>query len=362
MLYKRGDVWHYDFTVKGERYRGSTGFKKKADATEFEDQQRRSIKLGTSSSRAVATLGQAADQYFASRASHLKSATTVAQRIKIMLRHLGRDTPVNQIGPREIEAAIIARRVEPTRQGKLPTAGTVNRDLIDTTLRPILGYAGEIMEEPVRKIKWAKLRMQEPQGRTRSFGAEELAAWREALPEWHRPIFDFVARYGLRLGEVFFPPSAVDVAAAEIRLADTKNGRDHTIPLLPEDVPAMASRKARAQLAKLDTVWFRDEGGELTPIHWRAFQSASRAALAAAGIADAKPAHDLRHHAATALLRSTGNLKLVQDLLNHQSVTSSARYAHTSKGDLREGLRHAHATKDGASRETLVESKTGDVT
>lgn len=83
----------------------------------------------------------------------------------------------------------------------------------------------------------------------------------------------------------------------------------------------------------------------MRPIHWRAFQSASKAALQAAGIVDAKPVHDLRHHAATTLMRATGNLKLVQDLLNHQSISSSARYAHTSKSDLRDAMRHTHATK-----------------
>lgn len=234
--------------------------------------------------------------------------------------------------------------------------------MIDTTLRPILGYAEEIMEEPVRKIRWAKLRMQEPKGRVRTFTPEELSAWRDALPEWHRPVFDFMTRYGLRLGEVFFPPSALNIEARELVLADTKNGLDHTVPLLDEDVALLAARKTRAQAAGLPTVWFRDEAGELTPIHWRAFQSASKAALRAARIEDAKPAHDLRHHAATTLLRETGNLKLVQDLLNHQSIASSARYAHTNKADLRAAMRHTHGTKSATNDETSVESKAGDVT
>lgn len=361
-LYKRGEVWHFDFTVKGNRYRGSTGFTAKAKAKAYADAERDALKLGTMPARPVATIGEAADQYFASRAAGLKSAVTIAQRIKIMLRHIGRDTLVTEIGPREIEAAIMARRVERTRQQGLPSAGTVNRDMIDTTLRPILGYAEEIMEEPVRKIKWAKLRLAEPKGRVRTFTAQELDAWRAGLPEWHRPIFDFMARYGVRLSEVFFPPEAVNIEKGEIVLADTKNGLDHTIPLLDEDVAAMASRKARAQAAGLATVWFRDVAGDLSPIHWRGFQSASRLALNGAGILDAKPAHDLRHHAATALLRDSGNLKLVQDLLNHQSIASSARYAHADKTDLRKAMRHAHGTKSTTNDKSPTKSKRGRVT
>lgn len=348
-LYKRGRVWHYDFTVKGVRYRGSTGFEKKADATAFEDGERRAAKLGTASSREVPTVGEIADQWFRSRIAGKKTATTVAQRLKILFRHLDRNLRVGDIGPNEIEAAILSRRFEPIRQSR-PSAprfaqpATVNRDMIDTTLRPVLAYAEE-MEHTVRRIKWAKLRLQEPKGRVREFTPDELAAWRAALPVHHQPVFDFISRYGVRLGEAFFPPSAVNVAACEITLYDTKNGTDHALAIHEDDMPAIAARKARAQAAKLDTIWFREAGGSLAPIHWRGFQSASREALDAAGIANARPVHDLRHHAATTLLRGSGNIMLVQDLLNHQDIKSSARYAHTNKDDLRRALRHTYGTK-----------------
>jgi site-specific recombinase XerD len=103
-------------------------------------------------------------------------------------------------------------------------------------------------------------------------------------------------------------------------------------------------------------VWFRDVAGELTPIHWRGFQSASRKALDDAGVLNARPAHDLRHHAATTLYRATGNIKLVQDLLNHQNIASSARYAHTNKADLKNALRHAYGTKAATEPQTVVDS------
>lgn len=347
-LYRRGRIWHYDFGLKGDRHRGSTGFEKKADAQEYVEQLRRSLKLGSPSPKRVRTLGEVADAWFASRIAGQKSATTTAQRLKILFRHIDRDLPINQVGPQEIEAAILSRRFEPIRQSpkgepRFPQNGTVNRDMIDTTLRRILNYA-EDMEDPVRKVRWGKLRLKEPKGRVRVFTDEEMAAWRNALPDWHQPLWDFMARYGVRLSEAFFPPEAVKVKLREVHLHDTKNGRDHVIPLMDDDVPALAARKARAQKAELETIWFRDEGGELTPIHWRGFQSASREALNSAGILNARPAHDLRHHAATALQRATGNIKLVQELLNHQSVVSSARYAHATKDQLREAMRHTYAT------------------
>lgn len=360
-VYRRGDIWHYDFAIKGHRYRGSTGFRKKADATQYVENLRRDIKLGTSPDRAPVTVGEAADQWFASRIVGNKTATTTAIRLGILFRHLDRTLPVRSIGPREVEAAVLKRSVEPTRQGGLPKAATINRDMIDTTLRPILSYAAEVMEEPVRPIKWAKLRRQEPTGRTRTFTDEEIAGWRDGLPEWHRPLFDFLRRYGVRLAEAFFPPRAVNVEAGTVTLYDTKNGTDHTLHILPEDMADLAARKARAEKAELDTVWFRDDGGNLTPIHWRAFQSASRAALNAAGIQDARPAHDLRHHAATTLLRGCQNLVIVKAQLNHKTIASTARYAHANGDDVKAALRHTYATKTAtpAKKASRVNAKAG---
>tara|TARA_R110002051_G_scaffold316556_1_gene396310 strand:- start:1177 stop:2280 length:1104 start_codon:yes stop_codon:yes gene_type:complete len=360
-IYKRGDIWHFDFTVRGERHRGSTGFRKKADASQYVENLRRDLKLGTSPERAPVTLGQAADQWFASRVVGKKTATTTAIRLGILFRHIDRNLPVRSIGAREVEASIIARSVEPTRQGGLPKPSTINRDMIDTTLRPVLSYAAEAMEEQSRPIKWAKLRRQESAGRTRTFTDAEITGWRDGLPEWHRPPFNFILRYGVRLGEAFFPPRAVDVEAGTITLYDTKNGTDHTLHILDEDLPDIAARKTRAEAAGLETIWFRDDGGELTPIHWRGFQSASRSALDAAGIQDARPVHDLRHHAATTLLRGCNNLIIVKAQLNHKTIASTARYAHANGEDVKEALRHTYGTKSApkTKKNSRINAKRG---
>lgn len=353
-LYKRGDYWHFDFWIDGNRFRGSTGETRKAKAesvlAEKREQAKQAVKLGGRVEREPLTLREVADKWFSMHVAGKKTALTVAMRLKILFRHIDGELPVSAIGAMEITNAILSRRAEPIRQSpkngepRFPSNSTVNRDLIDSTLRPILNFAEEL-KEPVQRIKWKKLRLKEPKGRTRSFTSEELDPWRAGLPEWHRPLFNFIMRYGVRLDEAFFPPSALNVEACEIVLFDPKNGIDHPLQILDEDIADLAARKTRAEAAGLSTIWFRDRGGELTPIHPRAFQSASKKARDQAGVTNARPVHDLRHHAATTLYRSTGNLKLVQDLLNHQSITSSARYAHTNKADLRKALSETYSTK-----------------
>lgn len=362
-VYKRGDVWHYDFTVDGERWRGSTGARRKEDALKIEQREHRKALLG--GVHQSLTLLEAADLWFAAKVAGRKSAKTTAQRIEIMLRHMGRNTLVSQIGARAITEAMNSRRVEPIRRGKnrkptgkLPSASTVNRDIIDSTLRPILNYAKRNLEAPVKDIPWPDLSLSEPTERVRWFTDEEVVAWLRELPVWHRPVLLFYLRYGVRLTEAFFPLSAIH--GDDIYTRDRKNG-PQVVTLLPEDAADIRARAGRARAAGIeDTVWLRQmKDGSLRPIRARGFQHASATALRRAKIKDARPAHDARHHAGTQLLRLTGgNLAAVKELLGHEAIASTMRYAHTSRDDLRRALRHAYATPEVSVDEMSSEDST----
>lgn len=359
-VYKRGDVYHYDFTVNGARYRGSTQLRGKTAARKREEQIKEQAALG-SLGRAVPSIEDAAARWFQARIAGRKSEKTVAQRLEIALRLIGPHTLVTLIDTPEIEDAMQRRRVETTRQGRAPTNSTVNRDLIDTTLRPVLRYCRKVLKVPgLADIEWADLKQPEPRERTRTFTPVEMKAWREALPEWHRPVFDFLALYGVRLREAFFPLDAIDIENRRVTIRQRKNGKAHVVRLTDDTARDLAARLSRAEAATLDTVWFREmkTSGKLTAIHWRGFQSASKAALVAAGITDARPAHDLRHHAATAVLRAPkGNLKTVQKLLGHENIASTARYAHADDDDVLDALRHVSATSETTTEENAIQHK-----
>ena len=349
-LYCRGEVWHYDFTRDGQRVRGSTGLRDKKAARAFEDRERQRVALGGSPGQSLA-LQDVGAVWFAARVAHRRSEADTARRFKTVLRLLGPRTPVTSIGAPEVAAAIAARRSEITRQSRkaavkrAPTNATINRDLIDSTLRPLLNYARRVLRLPVREIEWAQLRLPEPKERVRAFSRAELTAFRAALPHWHRPVFDFIARYGVRLEEAFFPLAALDLDAGRLTLRARKGGDEHTLPLLDDDTRAMAAMAGRATAAGLPTLWIREmKDGELRAIDPRGFQSACGRAVVTAGLTDARAVHDLRHTAGTDMLRATGNLQLVRKLLGHADIRSTARYAHASDDDLLEGLRHASAT------------------
>jgi integrase len=359
-ILRRGDTWHFDFVVKGDRHRGTTGVrattkKPPAEVVAWVAEKRKAAVLGASNRPQTAyTLEYVADLWFAARKAGTKSEVTCAYHLETMLRIMGRDTLITAIDELAIIQGIQKRRLDVVhahRKGarKAPTNSTITRDLIDTTLRPMLRYAKKVLKLQVQDVEWSEVRLPEPRERLRSFTADEIKAWRDALPADFRPVFDFVSVYGARLAEAFFPPENVDVAAGRVTLKDRKNGKDHTLPLLPADASAMAARVSRAKAAGLTTVWFREvKAGGLAPITRRGFQDASRRALQAIGLADVRPVHDLRHHAATEALRRSGNLAVVKQLLGHDDITSTMRYAHTADADVLAALGHKPTTQNAA--------------
>jgi site-specific recombinase XerD len=48
--------------------------------------------------------------------------------------------------------------------------------------------------------------------------------------------------------------------------------------------------------------------------------------------------HDFRHDLGTKVLRATGNLKLVQRILNHSDIKTTTRYAHVAGAEVADAL------------------------
>jgi integrase len=77
--------------------------------------------------------------------------------------------------------------------------------------------------------------------------------------------------------------------------------------------------------------------GDRYPFTKNGWRKAWQRALAAAGIEDFR-FHDLRHTAATRMLRKSGNLQLVQKLLAHEDISTTLRYAKSDLADVRAAM------------------------
>jgi site-specific recombinase XerD len=337
-LRRRGRVWHYEFELDGVRYRGTTRQTSKAAARDVEQRERARAGTVGPAPRSL-TLREAAAAWWKAKGEHLRSADTIAHRLEILKRVLDFGTDVRDISTRTVADAIARRRGQTTHNGRRPTASTVNRDVIDT-LRPILNHARRVLEQPdMPAIDWAALRLGEPRGRVREFTVAEIDAIRAALPEHQRDLFDFLATFGCRLREAWFPLSCLDTTDGRIFLRQRKGGDWHSIPLDRAWARRLGRRAGRARAAGLDCLWFwEDSAGRLHVLQPRSFQYRMRVVLTKLGIEDARPAHELRHHAGTQYVRRTGSLSGAQRLLGHEHIATTAKYAHASEQDVRKGL------------------------
>ncbi|WP_229069400.1 tyrosine recombinase XerC [Actinoplanes sp. DH11] len=96
--------------------------------------------------------------------------------------------------------------------------------------------------------------------------------------------------------------------------------------------PELAARPSR------DALFLGVKGGRLQPTVVRRIVAA---AARAAGLPHTKP-HDLRHSAATHLLDGGADLRAVQELLGHSSLSSTQIYTHVSTERLRAAFKQAH--------------------
>lgn len=331
-VYKRGKVYWYEFVFRGERYRASTGCTSKAQAREVEQRERERVRrVAVAGIDDAVTLGDALATWFRDHAQHLKSARTIAFQLDVLARVMDMNAPVSAIDESAIAQAMQARRGEVTHNKRPPAPSTVNREILDT-LRPALRHAKRVLRADVQDIDWRSLRLKE---RTRhyDFTEQERAAVADALPEHHRLILAFLARYGTRLKEAWFPLSAFD--GARLLLRERKGGQPHIIPLLASDQEWIAQRVETAREHGLAHIWFRDD---LTPIPPATFQTAMKRAYRKVGIKGARAAHEWRHYAGTAFLGATGDLAATQRLLGHADIGTTRRYAQPADAAVMAGL------------------------
>lgn len=145
---------------------------------------------------------------------------------------------------------------------------------------------------------------------------------------------------GLRIGE------ALGLTGAALPLADTlrvtgKRGKARQVPLLPQVRAAIEQYVALCPwpMTREEALFRGARGGPLSPALIRRAVQGARGRL---GLSESATPHALRHSFATHLLGRGADLRSLQELLGHASLSSTQIYTQVDAAHLLDVYRNAH--------------------
>jgi integrase/recombinase XerC len=147
---------------------------------------------------------------------------------------------------------------------------------------------------------------------------------------------------GLRVGEALALTRRQAPVAGQDMLRVTGKGRkQRLVPLLPAVIEAIADYLAHCPFVLApDAPMFRGARGR--PLHARRVQERLVELRALLGLPDTATPHALRHSFATHLLAGGGDLRAIQELLGHASLSTTQRYTDVDVAGLLSVYDRAH--------------------
>lgn len=325
----KSPYYHFDFRFRGERHHGSTGCTSKRQADAFERRYRHDL-VNPANARLPITVDEACGLY-ADHAETMGGWGSVKYLIKAIVRGLGPNRPLSTISQRELQLYVAKRR-----NGR--KNASVNREI--DILRAVWRCAEKAKYEIGEMPEWKSLYLVVQEVPPRELSLDEEDAIFEAIPADAYDVVMFALISGWRKSEVIglrWQDVFLDRASAQTRI---KGGRVAMRALNASLVALIANqpkvgpfvftyvcRKSRGQRRK----------GERYPMTVTALRTRWDDARAGAEIQGFR-FHDLRHTAATRILRATQNLATTARVLEHSNLKTTMRYAHVLDQDVRDAL------------------------
>lgn len=248
------------------------------------------------------------------------SVTTADLRRYVASRHTGR------------QGATLARTVSALR-----------------TFFAFLAGQGDVPANPATGLLSPKRRMALPG----FLPVDEMLALLRSLPRTTETgkrdaaILELLYGSGIRVGELAsLRCGDVSLESATVRVLG-KGRKVRVVPLGAISAAAIRdylSARAAAGPANGSPLFLNSRGGALTA---RSVARLLDAAMARAGIARHLSPHGMRHSFATHLLESGADLRSIQEMLGHSSLSTTQRYARVNVGHLLKSYEAAHPLAKG---------------
>lgn len=285
--------------------------------------------------------------------TNLRSTDTAVRNAKRFLKMWG-NKQLKDITPKEIEKYKLTRsktvwHTKVVNGEEIPqyiSPATVNRELgILSKIFSIAVSNGLLRENPVRHVNKLLVKNKierhlSPEEETRMFkvcdndfsfmniSEEEQSKLKQKCSDQYsylKPILVIALNTGLRKSEILnLTWDCVDFDTNEITILDTKNGKKNIIPM---------SHKLRTLLNEKYKTESQNKYVFTNPMTNNKYVDIKKAFKTVCELANVEKLrfHDLRHTAATRMVACGVPLPAVKEILNHASINTTMRYAHTMR-------------------------------
>jgi integrase len=358
---KKSPYYRYDFWVGGHRFHGSTKRKTRREAEAIENEYLEQAKQRVAALEDAATslqLDHVADRYWVDIGQHHAGADNTERDLARLVEYFSKTKLLPEITDDDVRKLVSWRRGHKVPgKDQLISNATVNRSTTEV-VKKLFTYCKGLGVRFDREPKWRTHTLPEPVEHVRELHDDEAERLDQAMRDDYAPLFAFAHTTGLRQREcVTLRWSEVNWRTKQI-VKLGKGGKRVTTPITttvrsilwplqghhPEFVFTYVAERSRDGRAK----------GERYPLTLSGLKTRWRRTRKAAAVTGFR-FHDFRHDFASKVLRSTGNLKLVQKALNHASISTTGRYAHVLDDEVAAALeRVARDTKSRTKSRTKL--------
>lgn len=365
---KKSPYFQFDFEIGGHRFHGTTKKTSRREAEQVADEARETAKVKVKAIRAERngplTLDTAAGRYWSECGRHRSNADDLERDIARLIKYFGGSSLMAEITDDDVAKLVAWRRGHHKWNRKaapLLQPATVNRSTTEVLQRIFTRARKAWRQTFATEPNWGQHLLPEPVERIRELRADEDAALHEVIDPEYEVLRQFSLVSGLRMAESLLRWTQVDFAA-RIIIRPGKGNRPIRLPMTEAMRAILLTRSGHDAEFVFTYVARRVKGrrvkGRRYPITQSGLKTHWRRRKAKAGVIDYRW-HDNRHTFATELLRTTGNLKLVQRGLNHAKIETTAKYAHVMDDELRAGMEAADKRRDEKSRNKPRTTKQG---
>jgi len=160
-----------------------------------------------------------------------------------------------------------------------------------------------------------------------------------------RAILETLYATGIRASELMnLKPTDIDTDEKVLRVLLGKGRKDRNVPLTSAAADAIEAYLADGRslfplAAHSPLLFLAQRGGKM---HVATLNEMVQAWAKKAGIKKRVTCHTFRHSVATHLLKGGADIRHIQVLLGHSSLSSTERYTHVEISDLKKAVRDAH--------------------